>query len=80
MSRDEAEKIIVSVLRKNVPGLELTEAKMDETLVDLGVDSLDIMLVIMEAGEAAGITIDDDEAEELDTPRKIVDFITGKSA
>jgi len=75
MNREEAVKIVMSMLEKNVEGLEMSEEKMDETLENLGVDSLDVMLVVMDVGEAAGITITDDQAEELDTPEKIVDFI-----
>lgn len=75
MNREEAVKIVMSMLEKNVEGLEMSEDKMDKTLVDLGVDSLDVMLVIMDVGEAAGVAISDDEAEGLDTPEKIVEFI-----
>lgn len=76
MNREEAVQIVMSMLEKNVEGLKMSEDKMDKTLVDLGVDSLDVMLVIMDVGEAAGVAISDDEAEELDTPEKIVEFIT----
>jgi acyl carrier protein len=75
MDREEAAKIVMSMLEKNVEGLKMSEDKMGETLENLGVDSLDMMLVVMDAGEAAGITISDDEAEKLDTPDKIVEFI-----
>ena len=75
MNREEAVKIVTSMLEKNVNGLAMSEDKMDKTLVDIGVDSLDVMLVIMDVGEAAGITISDDQAEILDTPEKIVEFI-----
>ena len=75
MNREEAVKIVMSMLEKNVDGLEMSEDRLDETLENLGVDSLDVMLVVMDVGEAAGITISDDQAEELDTPEKIVEFI-----
>lgn len=75
MNRDEAVKIVMSMLEKNVENLEMSEDKMGKTLMDLGVDSLDVMLVIMDVGEAAGVAISDDEAEGLDTPEKIVEFI-----
>ncbi|WP_379865423.1 phosphopantetheine-binding protein [Marinobacter sp. M5B] len=75
MNREEAVKIVMSMLEKNVQDLEMSEDKMGETLVGLGVDSLDVMLVIMDVGEAAGVSISDDEAEGLDTPEKIVEFI-----
>lgn len=75
MNREDAVKIVMSMLEKNVNGLEMSEDKMDKTLTDIGVDSLDVMLVIMDVGEAAGVMISDDQAEQLDTPEKIVDFI-----
>lgn len=75
MNREEAVKIVMSMLEKNVEDLEMSEDKMGKTLVDLGVDSLDVMLVIMDVGEAAGVAISDDEVEGLDTPEKIVEYI-----
>lgn len=75
MNREEAIKIVFSVLEKNAEELQMSEKKMKESLTDLGIDSLDTMLVIMDVAEAAGITISDDQAEELDTPEKIVEFI-----
>jgi len=75
MNREEAVKIVMSMLEKNVEDLEMSEDKMGTKLVDLGVDSLDVMLVIMDVGEAAGVAISDDEVEGLDTPEKIVEFI-----
>lgn len=75
MNREEAVKIVMSMLEKNVEDLEMSEDKMGTKLVDLGVDSLDVMMVIIDVAEAAGVTISDDEAEGLDTPEKIVEFI-----
>lgn len=75
MNREEAVKIVMSMLEKNVEDLEMSEDKMGTKLVDLGVDSLDVMMVIIDVAEAAGVTISDDEAENLDTPQKIVEFI-----
>ncbi|MCB5161517.1 phosphopantetheine-binding protein [Marinomonas algarum] len=76
MNREDAVKIVMQTLEKNVDGLEMAEEKMKESLSDLGVDSLDVMLIIMDVAEASGVNIGDDQAEELDTPEKIVDFIT----
>ena len=75
MNREEAEKIVISMLEKNVDGLEMSKDKMSESLSDLGVDSLDVMLFLMDVDEASGVTISDDDAEYLDTPEKIVTFI-----
>jgi acyl carrier protein len=76
MNAAEAKKIVVSVIENNVLGLEMSDEKMNQTLVDLGVDSLDVMIVIMDVAEAAGVEISDDQVDELETPQKIVDFIT----
>ena len=75
MNREEIVKVVMSALEKHVEGLTMTEEMMSKTLVDLGVDSLNIMLVIMEVGETVGIVISDDEADALDTPEKIVDLL-----
>lgn len=75
MQREEAVKIVTSMLEKNVDGLEMSEDKMNQTLSDIGVDSLDLMLLFMDVAEASGVDISDDKAEELDTPGKIVEFI-----
>lgn len=76
MNEAEAKKIVVSIIEKNVLGLEMSDEKMNQTLVDLGVDSLDVMIVIMDVAEAAGVEISDDQVDELETPQKIVDFIS----
>lgn len=75
MNREEAKKIVIAMLEKNVDGLRMTEDQMDSTLTDLGVDSLDVMLFLMDVDAAAGVTISDEDAEHLDTPAKIVEFI-----
>jgi acyl carrier protein len=78
MQREEAIKIVIDVLEDNVQDLEMLEDKMDQTLVDIGVDSLDVMLVMMDIQEKSGVKISDDKADQLDTPNKIVDFISVK--
>lgn len=75
MNRADAVKLVISTLEKNVEGLQMSEDKMDKTLTDIGIDSLDVMVVIMDVGEAAGVTISDDDAEILNTPEKIIDFV-----
>ena len=60
MHREEAAKIVIEVLEDNVLDLEITEDMMDQTLVDIGVDSLDVMLVMMDIQEKSGVPISDD--------------------
>ena len=42
---------------------------------DLGADSLDVVELIMSLEEMYGISISDEEAMQLDTVGKIVDFV-----
>lgn len=75
MQREEATRIVIDVLEDNVLDLKMSKDNMDHTLVDIGVDSLDIMLVMMDIQEKSGIKISDEDADKLDTPNKIVAFL-----
>ena len=49
---------------------------MDTSLVDdLGADSLDVVELIMSLEDLFGISITDEDAAQLDTVRKIVDYL-----
>lgn len=49
---------------------------MDTSLVDdLGADSLDVVELIMFLEDLFGISITDEDAAQLDTVRKIVDYL-----
>lgn len=76
MDRNNAEKIVVSIIEKHVPGLAVTTEKLGENLSDLGVDSLETMIVMMEIGEATSVEIGDDQADQLNTPEKIIEFVS----
>jgi acyl carrier protein len=76
MNREDAIQVVFEVLEKNAEDLEMSIDRIDVTLSDLGIDSLDTMLVIMDIAEATGVAISDDQAEVLDTPRKIIDFVS----
>ena len=56
--------------------VEAESITMKTNLVDdLGADSLDVVELIMSLEEMYGISISDDEAMQLDTVEKIVDFV-----
>ena len=42
---------------------------------DLGVDSLDVVEMIMALEDEYGVTVSDEEAVNLNTVRKIIDFL-----
>ena len=49
---------------------------MDTSLIDdLGADSLDVVELIMSLEDLFGISISDDDAAQLTTVRKIVDYL-----
>ena len=49
---------------------------MDTSLVDdLGADSLDVVELIMSLEDMFGISISDDDAAQLDTVRRIVEYL-----
>ncbi len=49
---------------------------MDTSLIDdLGADSLDVVELIMSLEDLFGVSISDDEAAQLTTVRKIVDYL-----
>lgn len=71
-------EVVVEVLEKNVAGLQIEASMMDHTLGDLGVDSLDVMLVMMDIQEKTGVAIPDESVDELTTPNKIVTFLRSR--
>ena len=49
---------------------------MDTSIVDdLGADSLDVVELIMSREDMFGISISDDDAAQLDTVRRIVEYL-----
>ena len=49
---------------------------MDTSLIDdLGADSLDVVELIMSLEDLFGISITDEDAAQLDTVRKLVDYL-----
>jgi acyl carrier protein len=68
-------RVVVEAIEKNVAGLRIEMSMMEQTLGDLGVDSLDVMLVMMDIQERTGISIPDDKVEELRTPNNIIAFL-----
>ena len=49
---------------------------MDTSIVDdLGADSLDVVEIIMSLEDMFGIAISDDDAAQLDTVRRIVEYL-----
>lgn len=67
--------VIVEVLEKNVAGLQMSDESMQLTLTELGVDSLDVMLIFMEIQERTGVQVPEDQLDRLKTPAQIAEFL-----
>ena len=74
MTIDFYEEVVKSI-ESNVAGLRLSDEKMELSLTDLGVDSLDVMLVLVEIQERTGVQIPEKQADLLKTPAQIVNFL-----
>ena len=67
----KVKEIIISELNC-AESLVTPEAKLRE---DLGADSIDAVQIVMEVEDAFGITVDDTEAEAMETVGDVVKYI-----
>lgn len=75
MNRNEIEQKIKEIVGKHL-SVNVDNIKNDSHFInDLGGDSLDTVEMVLIVEEEFGILIEDDVAEELDTPQKVVDYI-----
>ena len=59
--------------------MELDSITMDTNLIDdLGADSLDAVELIMSIEDEFGLSVSDEEAAELNTVGKLIEFIEAK--
>jgi acyl carrier protein len=69
--QEEVFKIVADQL-----GVPFESVKLDSKFKDdLGADSLDTVEMVMSLEDHFNIEIEDDEAEKLDTPQKVIEFI-----
>ena len=71
---ERVKKLVMKAL-----GLEESVYGVDKCLVkDLGADSVDFVEIIMEVEKEFDLDVPDEDAEKLDTPRKLADYIRKK--
>lgn len=72
---------VISIIVETVNGIELDKNQGDtgQKLSTLGVDSLDIASIFLNIRENFGVSIPDDDMDELDTIDKIVSYIDSRS-
>lgn len=72
--RNDTLQKIVDVIVKELK-VEQNAIKVDASFQDLGVDSLDMVQIIMKCEEQFGLEIPDHVAEEFHTVNDVVDYI-----
>lgn len=65
--------LIVSELK-----VDPSSIKIDKSFADLGVDSLDMVQIIMKCEEQFGLEIPDDVAEKFNNINDLVDYINAR--
>jgi acyl carrier protein len=73
--KDDIEKKIREMLSEVKDGLNYDNTSLDRELGNAGLDSLDMATLLLSIQEHFDLTIDDDDAERLDTIGKLVDYI-----
>ncbi|MBN2403962.1 MAG: acyl carrier protein [Coriobacteriia bacterium] len=72
---DKVKEVIVDQLNADADDVNLEASFID----DLGADSLDIVELVMALEESFGISIPDEEAENIKTVADAVEFITANA-
>jgi acyl carrier protein len=76
----EIEKTVRELLSEVKDGLSYDNTSLDRDLGEAGLDSLDIATLLLSVQEHYDINISDDDAEQLDTIGKLVDYIAKHKA
>ena len=69
------EKVVLDAFAEVVKGKEITR---DMKIKDLGIDSLDLVEIVMEAEEEFGIAFSNDELNNFTTVNDVVNAIKSK--
>jgi len=73
---DTLQKIIALIVQELK--IEQNEVKVNVSFQDLGVDSLDMVQIIMKCEEQFGLEIPDDVAETFHTVNDVVEYINAR--
>ncbi|WP_412032180.1 acyl carrier protein [Malacoplasma muris] len=66
---------INKVLAKSTSNLKLNKSNMDKTIKELGLDSLELMEIIVQIEEEFKITLDDEKLVNLKTPNDLIKLV-----
>ena len=71
----DTRKVVSDILAKRIDVSSLQE---EDSLKDIGLDSLDLVEVMLEIEDALGIEFDSEEIGELTTLKSVLDLINSK--
>lgn len=78
--KDETEKTIREMLSEVKDGMNYNEMAIDREFGESGFDSLDIAQLLLSVQEHYDLNISDEDAEQLDTIGKLVNYIAKEKA
>ena len=68
----DVKKVVSEILAKRV---DISNLKEEDSLTDIGLDSLDLVEVMLEIEDAIGVEFDSEEIAELSTLQSVLDLI-----
>ncbi len=71
----DVRKVVSEILAKRV---DISNLKETDSLKNIGLDSLDLVEVMLEIEDALGVEFDSDEIAELSTLQSVLDLINTK--
>ena len=71
----DVKKIVSEILAKRV---DISKLKEEDSLKDIGLDSLDLVEVMLEIEDALGVEFDSEEIANLSTLQSVLDLINTK--
>jgi len=75
MDKEKLVTILTNAFEKNVEDLEMHEEKLEIPLNELNIDSLELMLILMEIQEESGVSIPDEDADSFNSANDIISYI-----
>lgn len=71
----DIKKVVSDILAKRI---DISNLKEEDSLTQLGLDSLDLVEVMLEIEDALGVEFDSDEIGNLTTLKSVLDLINTK--
>ena len=79
MSNMKNKKIIKELILIQNPSVELSnEADFSSSFADLGLDSIDVMTIVLKIKRELGIDINDEQLSQLGTVSELIEFLDNK--